>query len=844
MSALDELIYDRTQTDVTYAAELNRKLGRGESLTSQELADWNAGLKGAYNASDMNRVDAAVRELGGMLTAAGYPVEYTNPHSLAPDEGVSLVQLNVEYPVNARWIGASGSLFCAVAHAQLTAGVIQGTMWCAASQGGTASSNAISYSGQSKLDYATPWEGVTASNTSVTGVTLDGAAVDCTTSIGSDHKISFEFGVDSLDAGCHALEVTMSRSAGTYKIVWYFCLASGVDDMPISAAYMRAGCYLYASGEFSNTANYISTGSVIPVLAGLTLTVLTSIEILSDCGFVWYDADMNFISGTTVGAPIQWDGCFQAIPPENTAYCNVNINATGVTPGSIGTVFARQEPEPENAVLPDGYSSVEYIESTGAEYIDTGYQASSQTKIVMKVKTTNIATAAYPAYFGTRDNGAVQNAFGLFLRKDTDVVYSQYGTQSIKISSGGLLSAENSEFVTITMSNVLDVNNTIICTHQLQSFTSNQNLYLFATNDGSPYEYGTFAIGSCVIYDNDVIVRYYRPCVNDSGIAGLYDTVSGIFFGNAASGSVKPVDLPQGYTQVEYIQTSSSGGQYIDTGYKPNSNTRAIIAVQNFPRTKTNQTLFGSRTGVGATDAYCFLTTSQNVYRTDYSNQAGNYDKTVSFANDLVIDKNKNITTLNGSNVSTLSAKTFSGSYNFYIAAMNNGGSPSFYTTEVRIYNCQIYDSSKLMRNYIPSLHNNIAGLFDTVGNAFYSNAGTGSFINGDIVSKGFEHGDIIPMPQPEPINHWGNGDIITYDIWSTYLSNVQALRDAYYAMPNSPELPEPTAPLTYTGANAIERLIYDIYMLYDAMVASYRLCGAFKCGSNAQHLPLQRSVI
>lgn len=79
MSALDELIYDRTQADVTYAAELNRKLGRGEALTAEELADWNAGLKGAYNASDMNRVDAAVRELGGMLTVAGYPVRYTSP---------------------------------------------------------------------------------------------------------------------------------------------------------------------------------------------------------------------------------------------------------------------------------------------------------------------------------------------------------------------------------------------------------------------------------------------------------------------------------------------------------------------------------------------------------------------------------------------------------------------------------------------------------------------------------------------------------------------------------------------------------------------------------------------
>lgn len=102
-----------------------------------------------------------------------------------------------------------------------------------------------------------------------------------------------------------------------------------------------------------------------------------------------------------------------------------------------------------------------------------------------------------------------------------------------------------------------------------------------------------------------------------------------------------------------------------------------------------------------------------------------------------------------------------------------------------------------------------------------------------------------IPQPEPEPTKtEFEIGDIIAYEIWRTYLDNVQSIRDAYYAMPDSPELPEPTAPLTYDGANAIEKLLYDISQLYDAMVASYRPCGAFKCGNNARHLPLQRSVI
>ena len=36
------------------------------------------------------------------------------------------------------------------------------------------------------------------------------------------------------------------------------------------------------------------------------------------------------------------------------------------------------------------------------------------------------------------------------------------------------------------------------------------------------------------------------------------------------------VDLPAGYTAVEYIESMSGGGQYIDTGYTPNANTKVV----------------------------------------------------------------------------------------------------------------------------------------------------------------------------------------------------------------------------------------------------------------------------
>lgn len=52
------LITDRTQDDVRRAQELAKK--GVDQMTEEELAEWNTNLKGAYNASDLNRVGTAL----------------------------------------------------------------------------------------------------------------------------------------------------------------------------------------------------------------------------------------------------------------------------------------------------------------------------------------------------------------------------------------------------------------------------------------------------------------------------------------------------------------------------------------------------------------------------------------------------------------------------------------------------------------------------------------------------------------------------------------------------------------------------------------------------------------
>lgn len=71
MSVIDELIYDRTQADVDKVFTLKNKILTGglSALTSEELTEYMAGMKGAYNYTDMNRVGQAVAYIAERMIA-------------------------------------------------------------------------------------------------------------------------------------------------------------------------------------------------------------------------------------------------------------------------------------------------------------------------------------------------------------------------------------------------------------------------------------------------------------------------------------------------------------------------------------------------------------------------------------------------------------------------------------------------------------------------------------------------------------------------------------------------------------------------------------------------------
>ena len=186
--------------------------------------------------------------------------------------------------------------------------------------------------------------------------------------------------------------------------------------------------------------------------------------------------------------------------------------------------------------------------------------------------------------------------------------------------------------------------------------------------------------------------------------------------------------LPDGYTELTYIQ--SSGTQYIDTGFKPNQDTRVVGDMQFLNNTSGNPaSLFGYRKSTSA-QRYEFFQYNSLLY-SPYNTSAGS---TISMTtNKISIDKNKGTTLVNGSALSTITYANFQCSGNLYLFALNNNGSVANVNGNKRIYSCQIYDNGTLTRNFVPCKNpSGVVGMYDMVNNVFYQNSGTGTFTAGD----------------------------------------------------------------------------------------------------------------
>ena len=185
------------------------------------------------------------------------------------------------------------------------------------------------------------------------------------------------------------------------------------------------------------------------------------------------------------------------------------------------------------------------------------------------------------------------------------------------------------------------------------------------------------------------------------------------------------MSLPSGYTQLEYIQ--SSGTQYINTGFKPNQDTRVTCDFEYISSVE-EQTIFMARRTSAQDQFGLFHNTSGWTFRYGANSAANN---TIGIMDRILLDINKNVATLNGVKL-TNSAATFNTGTNLMLFVRNTNGTLNNYAI-AKLYACSIYsDETTMIRNFIPCKNpSGVIGLYDLVNNQFYQNAGTGSFVAG-----------------------------------------------------------------------------------------------------------------
>lgn len=180
--------------------------------------------------------------------------------------------------------------------------------------------------------------------------------------------------------------------------------------------------------------------------------------------------------------------------------------------------------------LPEGYKRLDYIESTGKQYIDTGFIPNQDSHIVCE-----FMYFGGTGIYGARDN---TSSDGFCMRVTNSRWQPQYNDTMNRTS---IASDTTNWHVADQNKNVFALDGVVGLTFTYGEFTSPNPVIvggILGNKDGVPTLYG----GDCryrsfQIYDNDVLVRDLVACKSPNGAIGMYDTLNAVFYSNAGTGT-------------------------------------------------------------------------------------------------------------------------------------------------------------------------------------------------------------------------------------------------------------------------------------------------------------------
>lgn len=193
---------------------------------------------------------------------------------------------------------------------------------------------------------------------------------------------------------------------------------------------------------------------------------------------------------------------------------------------SICNIYQEHE-----AILPIGYQEVDYIESSGTQYIDTGMKLNQDSGVELKVS--NI-TYGSTRLFGSRSSATSNNYSILTTASGMVLDFQNYNNNRLSAS-------DLSDPIYLSMNNQkLEANSSSKNIGTYTNFTTPGNAYIFNGAGSFPagYTNAKMRLYYCRLYDNGTLVRNFIPCYRKSdNVVGLYDIVNNQFYTNAGTGT-------------------------------------------------------------------------------------------------------------------------------------------------------------------------------------------------------------------------------------------------------------------------------------------------------------------
>lgn len=192
------------------------------------------------------------------------------------------------------------------------------------------------------------------------------------------------------------------------------------------------------------------------------------------------------------------------------------------------------------------------------------------------------------------------------------------------------------------------------------------------------------------------------------------------------------VSLPEGYTAVDYLQ--SSGAQWIEMGVAPSQNTKVVLKIKINEFTSKGASLIGSRASLNSTDQFTTYLDDYGgtrfLFRVDGQTKAVVFDavKINTFYTITLSASEMKLELEDGTTVfsKTFSVSDFNSTVTMALFRAKGVGGTYF---QGRIYGCKHYSGDELIQDFVPCLNaDGVPCMFDLVSRKSFYNKGNGSF--------------------------------------------------------------------------------------------------------------------